>query len=149
MADKFFKSWNNTKVSVQDMNTYKPEAGFSEAKNKAVIAESIRLAKERRAKILKEREKGLQERSWALAQYIDFIKSHDETINTPEKFFGKRYLAQLRGQHIMQTIKRLASGESAVVIEYSKDIITPLEHDNYTFVKSDDANEEKKSPFIL
>lgn len=75
-----------------------PDAGFSPARNKAVVENSIKKYEAMRAKKWKEWEEGVAERSEAVASYLKHV---DWGKSTPvERYFDRRTLAYLRGDEI-------------------------------------------------
>jgi len=81
----------------------KGEAGFSPERNKAVIERTIKKSNLLRKKKALQYRENVQERADAVATYI---KSRIAEGNTPvEKYFGKRWMAYLRGQKILNILK--------------------------------------------
>ena len=79
------------------------DENFNPERNKAIIAETIRKSTENKRKILKIEEDRIRERVDAVTTYI---YSRFAEGNMPiEKYFGKRYLAHLRGMKIADTLK--------------------------------------------
>jgi len=79
------------------------EKGFSPARNKYIVEKTI--AKTDKLRILKNKEwvEGLRERADAVDTYL---RSRIAQGSTPvEHYFGKKWLAYLRGQKIMKVIK--------------------------------------------
>jgi len=80
------------------------EAGFSPEYNKMVIERTIRkseLLRQRRAKLYEE---SVRERADAVATYIK--SSAAETQKPVEAYFGKKWMAYLRGEKIVQQLKQ-------------------------------------------
>lgn len=97
---------NGVKVSEADMVRFwkeQPDTDFSVARNEAVIANSIKRAEELRAKKIKEKHLGLQERASALASYIKYLDKGGS--KTAEDYFGRKIMAELRGKQVMQMLK--------------------------------------------
>lgn len=106
MAD--FIKLNGVKILAEDIPYIvdKPSPNFSPERNKKVIAESIRKAEAKRRQAWKEWEKPARERTEALAFYLKHL---DQGKNTSvEKYFGQEYLRYLRGQSLLQRVKKLA-----------------------------------------
>lgn len=81
-----------------------PEEGFSAEHNQRVIDRTIKKSEEYRRKREKEFDDNLRERSSALAQYLKSLQSGKST--SVEEYFGKSYLTHLKGQNILERIKR-------------------------------------------
>lgn len=81
----------------------KGDPGFSPARNKAIIEGTIRKRNQEIAARRKAYQNDVAERSDAVATYL---RSRAAEGYTPlEKYFGKRQLAHLRGQKIVQVLK--------------------------------------------
>lgn len=79
-----------------------PDADFSPARNKQVIADSIKKYEANRAKRKKEFGEQVDERSDAVASYFQHL---NQGKNTPlMKYFGRRELARLQGRKIYEKI---------------------------------------------
>ena len=91
------------------------DEGFNPERNKAIIKETIRKNQENRKRILREEEDNIRERADAVATYL---KSKVAEGSTPvEKYFGKRYLAYLRGMKITNILKsRLQNQEREIYL---------------------------------
>ena len=91
------------------------DENFNPERNKAIIAETIRKNMENQKRVLKQEEDNLIERTDAVATYL---KSRiAEGSSAVEKYFGKRYLAYLRGMKIVNTLKsRLQNKERQVYL---------------------------------
>ena len=74
----------------------KPDAGFSLARNKQIIADSIKNYEANRAKRKKEYAEKVDERSDAIATYFQHLNNKNHT--PLERYFGKRELARLQGK---------------------------------------------------
>lgn len=94
---------NNQKRDIAVYFVEEGDPGFSPDRNKAVIAESIRKSKEVRRKILVKELDEIRERTDAVATYLKSRMA--EGSSSVEKYFGKRYLAHLRGQKIMNVMR--------------------------------------------
>jgi len=95
-----------TKLSQKDKKFYlhDPEPGFSPERNKAIVDKTIKKYEAMRA--LKRRlfNDQLLERTDAIASYLTSNEgAHRE--RSPERYFGKRYLAYLRGEEIVDEIR--------------------------------------------
>jgi len=116
-----FDSFASRQMKIGDINPMDrrfwpkdPEPGFSPERNKKVIADSIKKYEKMRAKKLKEFDRGLAERADAVASFLTRHGRFSMTpskgplfANTLERYFGKRYLAKLRGQEIVDKLKRI------------------------------------------
>lgn len=93
-------------LSVQDLKYVKvdPDPNFDPLHNMAVIEKTIKdnekLVKARNKKA----EEGAKERINATATYLRSINMGGKATDR-EKFFGKKYLAYLRGQQVMDQLK--------------------------------------------
>ena len=86
----------------------KPDPGFSPDRNKFVIESTIKKYEAMRAKKLKEFREGVAERAYAIASYL--TSRYGAHSSTPiQRYFGKRYLAELRGQNIINKLKTAGS----------------------------------------
>lgn len=78
-----------------------PDPGFSPERNKRVIENSIKKYEKVRTAKIKAWREGVAERSDALAQYF----SSPKFTSTPfGKYFGKKWMAYLRGEKILDEI---------------------------------------------
>ncbi len=78
------------------------EPGFSPEKNKAVVERTIKKYEAMRKAKMKQWVSGVQERTDALAT---FFKSRAFRLGTPaEKYFGKKWMAYLRGEKIKDEV---------------------------------------------
>jgi hypothetical protein len=99
------------------------EPGFSPARNKAVIENTIRKTNLTRAKKIKAYREKIQERADAVATYL---KSRVAEGGTPvEKYFGKRWMAYLRGQQIMSVLKQNYAPKNKKVYPGARKIYLP------------------------
>ena len=91
------------------------DEGFNPKRNKAIISQTIRKNEENRKRILREEEDNIRERADAVATYL---KSKVAEGSSPvEKYFGKRYLAYLRGMKITNILKsRLQNQEREIYL---------------------------------
>lgn len=80
-----------------------PDPGFSPARNKFVINESIRKYEEMRAKKIAESVEGIRERSEAVASFLDHVNKGKD--NNLERYFGKEVLKRLRGEEIVDELR--------------------------------------------
>ena len=82
----------------------RPDAGFSPERNNSVINGVIKKYEARRVKKMKEFKKGLAERTDAVTTYL--TGNYGAQRSTPiQRYFSKRYLAYLRGQDIVDSLK--------------------------------------------
>lgn len=105
--------------SKEDLKYYKvnPSPGFNPAKNKAIVAETIRLSIEARKRRMSEWEKDLRYRTDALATYFHSLAQGKDM--TPERYFGRRELAKLHARHVMQTVFTAANGQKGLQLGWS------------------------------
>ena len=80
-----------------------PEAGFSPKRNKAVIEQSIIKSKLLRERRNRDYIESIRERSDAVVSYLKHVDmGHEQSV---ERYFGRKMLAHLRGQKIVEEIK--------------------------------------------
>jgi len=97
-----------SKKDYQRFYVSKPDPGFSPARNKAIIEETIRETDANYKKRFAERLDGMRERSEVVGSYIRHLVQKNDS--TPiEKYIGKRYLAQLQGEERLERMKQLAA----------------------------------------
>ena len=77
----------------------KDPENFSAARNKSIIEKTIEDYEEMRRKKAQEKVEKYGERADAVISYLKSIDS-GKNVGSMEKYFGKRYLAYLRGQAI-------------------------------------------------
>lgn len=77
---------------------------FSEEHNKRVIAEVDAWNDEMDRKREREFKEKTQERTSAVAQYFKNI-AQGKGVTSVEQYFGRRYLAYLRGEEVMHQLK--------------------------------------------
>ena len=91
-------------ISKQDYDRFyvaKPDPGFSPDRNNAIVEGTIKKYEATVRRKQKEYANKVGERADAVATYLKSF-----SVGTPvEKYFGKRTLAYLRGQKILQKIK--------------------------------------------
>lgn len=86
-----------------------PDPGFDPEYNRQVIKRTIEWTEKMAATKDREYQDGLRERTSAFAQYAhDFDKGGVST--NIQKYFGKEYLTHLRGQQVLNRIKKAAKG---------------------------------------
>lgn len=81
----------------------KPDPGFSPERNKYMIEKSIiksKLLRERRSKDYIEK---IRERADAVATYLKAVEGGKE--DNVDRYFGRKMLAHLRGQKILEEVK--------------------------------------------
>ena len=86
-----------------------PDPGFDPDKSREVIRRTIEWTEKMVAKKERDYQDGLRERTSAFAQYVDSFNKGKTNTNV-EKYFGKQYLTYLRGQQVIDTIKKAAKG---------------------------------------
>lgn len=95
-----------TKEEKEDYRKFfveKGEPGFSPERNKAIVEKTIKKMDMMRLKKRKEFAEGVRERADAVDTYL---RSRIAQGSTPiEKYFGKKWLAHLRGQKILRVLK--------------------------------------------
>lgn len=90
----------------------KPEVGFNPDKNKRIINETIKKYEANRRKKMMAFKDGLAERTDAVATYLTGRYGLHKA--TPaERYFGKRYLAYLRGENIVENIRRVKTDQQS------------------------------------
>ncbi len=80
---------------------------FSAEKNAEVIANVIKKTDKMRRQKNREFEAGMRERNEATAQYLKALEGGAST--DAEKYFGRRELARLRGEEVLNRLKGDAS----------------------------------------
>src|SRR3990167_2451312 len=96
-----------TKISPADYGFVPadPDPGFSEEHNRAVIAKTLNDSERDRRKQKRDYSENLAERTSALAKYLKSVETgRGESDIT--KYFGRRKLAELRGEFIVDKLKR-------------------------------------------
>lgn len=78
---------------------------FDPEHNKRVIAESIKKNELNRARKQREDSEGVRERTEAMARYLESLKQGK--ANNVESYFGKEQLTLLRGQQIVEELKKM------------------------------------------
>lgn len=81
-----------------------PEPGFDAEHNRRVIDDVMRKNRLNLKRKKREQDRGVGERSHAVASYVKSIVK-DKSNTSPEDYFGKRYLAKLRGKEIIEIMK--------------------------------------------
>ncbi len=81
-----------------------PDPGFDPERNRRTIENSIKKYEAMRAKRMKAFRNELSERSHAAAYYLT-SRHGANGGNSPERYFGKRYLAYLQGKTIASRIR--------------------------------------------
>ena len=82
------------------------EAGFSPERNKYVIEKSIKEYEAMRKRRMKDYQDNLGERTDAVATFLTSKFAQYSAFPNIEKYFGRQYLAHLRGEQIAQQLKR-------------------------------------------
>lgn len=80
------------------------DADFDPEHNKRIIAEVDAWNDQMEERKEREFKEKIQERTNAVAQYLQNI-TKGQGINNIQKYFGKRYLAYLRGEEIVRQLK--------------------------------------------
>ena len=97
---------NLTKNQVLDFRKWyldTPEEGFSPERNKAVIEQTIAKSKLMQERKNKDYVEQVRERSDAVATFLKSVAMGK--VANIERYFGRRELARLRGQQIIEEIK--------------------------------------------
>lgn len=87
-----------------------PDPGFSPERNKKVIEETIKKTEKNHIDRQKQYLEGLYERSDAVMSYIKKLVN-DHRSYSVEKYLGKDYLDQLRGERKLAKIRQLAQNK--------------------------------------
>lgn len=97
------RSFKRMKVDKTDWKyvNVDPDPDFDEDHNRQVIDNVIKQNERQRRILERERKEKLGERTSAMASYIKNTKDN----TTPEQYFGKRYIAKLRGEEIVNKLK--------------------------------------------
>lgn len=104
----------NQKRDYQKYYIESPTSDFSPEKNKSIIEGTIQKYEKKRADMMKLYREGLSERIDAATDYIRYLERGGSS--PAEQYFGKRELARLRGQKIVQTVQRTASGKKIITL---------------------------------
>ena len=93
-------------VEPQDLKYVKvdPDPNFDPQHNKQVIEDTINWTEKMQRKKMQDAMEGTKERIDAVRTYVQGISEGNSSTDR-EKFFGKKYLAYLRGKEIMEKIK--------------------------------------------
>ena len=93
-------------IAPQDLKyvSVDPDPAFDSERNKQIIEKTIRDNQRLVKKRTETTVEGVKERTNALAIYLRSISQGGKSTNY-EKFFGKKYLAYLRGKEVMEKIK--------------------------------------------
>ena len=93
-------------IAPQDLKfaNVNPDPGFDPEHNRAVIEKTIKENEKLVRARNRDAEEGNKERINALSTYLRSISTGGKSTDR-EKFFGKKYLAYLRGSEVMQRIK--------------------------------------------
>ncbi|MEK9207917.1 MAG: hypothetical protein AAB922_05510 [Patescibacteria group bacterium] len=108
---------NLTKNQLEDYRKFykdNPDDGFSPARNKAILESTIRKTNTRRVNLLRQANEQLDERVDAVWSYFKHLSQGNHT--PVEKYLGKRNLAYLRGQKLVQKIK-----DKAIALGWAQD----------------------------
>lgn len=82
-----------------------PDPGFSAEHNRRVIDDVIDFTDKLIKRRKKEHNEELKERSWAISKYLKSLEMGGEESNMA-KYFGRREMARLQGENIMEKMKR-------------------------------------------
>lgn len=85
--------------------------------NDEVVAQTIKKADAIQTLKKKTKREGLKERTSALASYLTSTQFRIDPTYSLEKYFGPKYLAHLRGQKIIQRLKKFADGKSYIELD--------------------------------
>jgi len=111
MVSPFHSKTANLKMKIGEMNPLdkkfwpkEPEPGFSPERNRQVVDKSIEKYEAMRKKKMALFTENLKERTDALASYLAG-GSGLQRNRSLEQYFGKRYLAHLRGEDITDELR--------------------------------------------
>ena len=85
-----------------------PDPDFDPKHNEEVVRRTIEWTEKMAATKQRDYQDGLRERTSAFAQYVDSFNKGNTNTNM-EKYFGKKYLTYLRGQQVINKIKKAAN----------------------------------------
>lgn len=85
-----------------------PEPGFDPEHNRRVIEKTIRWTDAMAKRKEREVADGIGERTSAFAKYTSAVNQGKTGANV-EKYFGKRFLAYLKGKYIIEEMKKRAN----------------------------------------
>ena len=81
-----------------------PEPGFSPERNEAVVNNTIKKYEKKQLEKRKEAWDGIRERAHAISYWL--TSRHGALSSKPlDKYFGRKYLAKLRGEDIIKRIR--------------------------------------------
>jgi hypothetical protein len=89
-----------------------PDPDFDANHNKRVVEETIKKNEVIRARRERESNSKVGERAQALASYVKHVAKTKQNV-TVEDYFGKQYLAYLRGQQIVERLKHAKTQEQS------------------------------------
>lgn len=114
---KVWKTVKGTKILEKDKRFYqeKPDPGFSPERNQKVISESIRRAQIMQAEKDKRFMDELGERAEAAEAYLRsrMGAASNDPENTIEEYLGKKNLAKLRGEKIVEELQVVSGSRGA------------------------------------
>ena len=90
-----------------------PDPDFDPVKNQKIIDNVIRKNQLNFKRKERERKKLLSERTSAIASFVKYAERKDAKIS-PQDYFGRKYLAQLRGQKIIDILKNAKKNQEAI-----------------------------------
>lgn len=109
---------NLTKSQKEDYRRYyvdKPDSSFNPKRSREVVNRSIEKYEKKRKAQEKAWVDKFAERADAVASYL--IHLNNAKTTSLETYFGRRFLAYLRGQQIVQKIKRLKDGRKVITLD--------------------------------
>lgn len=89
-----------------------PDPDFDAQHNQKVIDGIVRANEKNAQRKKKEQLDEIKERSNAVASYVKSV-AKDKSNTTPEGYFGKKYLAYLRGREIIDIMKNAKKQQEA------------------------------------
>ena len=82
-----------------------PDPNFNADRNREIIERTMKKAEKMHKKKLKESEAGIKDRASAVATYLKSLQKGGKESNI-NKYFGRRELARLRGEHVLKELQR-------------------------------------------
>lgn len=114
----FIMAKDLTENQLRDYRKYyvdKPDSSFNPDRSRQVVNNTIAKYEKKRAEKEKAWIDQFAERADAVASYLIHLNTSKTT--SLETYFGRRFLAYLRGQQIVQKIKRLKDGRKIITLD--------------------------------
>ena len=96
------------------MHVLPEDPNFDPERNKEIIEKTIRETEANMRLKEREHDEGIRERASATARYIQSLQQGRGNASV-EKYFGRRYLARLRGEDIVKRLKETAQSGGQII----------------------------------